>query len=55
MMKGTKLCTILFNAVNDALWALEMRNYGEAEEILQHAQVKAEAILLAGGGQEEQE
>lgn len=37
----------LFNAVTDALNALERRNYGQAEEILKAAQQEGEEIYLA--------
>lgn len=36
----------LFNAVTDALNALERKNYGQAEEILKTAQQKSEEIYL---------
>lgn len=36
----------LFNAVTDALSALERRNYGQAEGILKTAQQKSEEIYL---------
>ena len=39
----------LFNAVTDALAALEMRNYGVAESTLQQAQVQAEEDFLRAG------
>lgn len=36
----------LFNAVTDALNALEQKNYGQAEEILKAAQQESEEIYL---------
>ena len=45
-MEDNKLYTTLFNAVTDALRALEKRNYGSAEEILIHAQLITEGMFI---------
>lgn len=36
----------LFNAITDALEALEGRNYGRAEELLKSAQQESEELFL---------
>ena len=54
-MEDNKLYTTLFNAVTDALRALAKRNYGTAEEILQHAQLTTEGMFIAEGEQKESE
>ena len=40
----------LFNAVTDALEAIEAKNYGQAEELLRQGQVRAEEEFLQAGG-----
>lgn len=39
----------LFNAVTDALAALEQKNYGMAEELLKRAQRETEEIFVEKG------
>ena len=39
----------LFNQITDALAALEKQNYGEARDILIHAQQEAEETYLNAG------
>lgn len=39
----------LFNAVTDALAALQARNYGQAEDLLRQGQAQAEEDFLQAG------
>ena len=41
-----KMYTTLFNAVTDALKKMEMKNYGDAKELLISAQQKTEEIYI---------
>lgn len=43
-----KMYLKLFNAVTDALEAMEWRNYGQAEDLLKRGQQEAEELYLAG-------
>lgn len=43
-----KMYLKLFNAVTDALEAMERRNYGQAEDLLKRGQQEAEELYLAG-------
>ncbi len=43
-----KMYTTLFNAITDALEALEAQNVGAAKELLRSAQLRAEGLYLAG-------
>lgn len=47
-MEGNKPYTTLFNAITDALRAMEKQNYGDAREILQRAQLTTEGMFMAG-------
>lgn len=47
-MEDNKLYTTLFNAVTDALRALDKLNIGSAKEILLHAQLTTEGMFIAG-------
>lgn len=51
-MENNKLYTTLFNAITDALRAMEKRNYGTAGEILLHAQLTTEGMFIARGEQD---
>lgn len=42
-----KFYTTLVNAVTDARRELEKRNYGNADELLMHAQLRAEGECIA--------
>lgn len=48
-----KMYETLFNAVTDALEAIEQRNYGAAEALLEKAQVDVERIYISWEGEEE--
>ena len=48
-----KMYLHLFNAVTDALGAIEARNYGQAEAVLKTAQQAAEEKYLAVADQQE--
>ena len=48
-----EMYTHLFNAVTDALSAIDDRNYGQVEELLKQAQQDAEERFLAAGEQVE--
>ena len=37
---------LLFNAITDALAEMELMNFGSAREMLQQAQINAEAIYI---------
>ena len=39
----------LFNAVTDALGALEAKNYGQAQALLKRGQVRAEEAFILSG------
>lgn len=54
-MESNKLYTTLFNAVTDALGAMEKQNYGQAREILLHAQLTTEGMYMAQGEKEERQ
>lgn len=43
-----EMYTHLFNAVTDALAAMEARNYGQAEQLLRQAQLWTEERYLQG-------
>lgn len=45
-----KMYFTLFNRITDALQAMEMQNYGQAENILHRAQQEAEEQLIAQDG-----
>ena len=45
-----KLYTLMFNAATDALELLEKLNIGAAKDRLQSAQLQAEGLYLAQGG-----
>ena len=47
-----KMYLKLFNAVTDALEAMERRNYGQAEDLLKRGKQAAEELYLAGDGPE---
>ena len=47
-----KMYTTMFNAVTDALNALDRLDIGRAKELLMQAQLKAEGEYLASGGEE---
>lgn len=51
-MEDNKLYTTLFNAVTDALRALDKLNIGSAKEILLHAQLTTEGMFIAKGEQD---
>ena len=54
-MEDNKLYTTLFNAITDALRAMEKRNYGIAEDILLHAQLTTEGMFIAEGEKQERQ
>lgn len=39
---------LLFQAITNALEKIEKRNYGEAEDLLRNAQIKAEERYMQG-------
>lgn len=42
---------LLFNAITDALEAMEQQNFGQARQTLVYAQIKAESMFLEGPNQ----
>jgi len=50
-----KMYTTLFNAITDALEALEAQNFGDAKKLLCSAQLTAEGMYLAAAGSEDPE
>lgn len=51
-MESSKPYTTLFNAITDALEALEELNIGTAKELLRHAQQTAEELFIEDGEDE---
>ena len=47
-----RMYTTMFNAVTDALNALDRLDIGRTKELLTRAQLKAESEYLASGGEE---
>ena len=41
-----KMYSLIFNATTDAIREMEQGNFGNAKEILIHAQLKCEAIYI---------
>ncbi len=44
-----KMYTTLFNAITDALNAIDAQNLGVAKDLLRRAQLQAEELYLAAG------